>query len=113
MAGIGQYRHRVTLANPGTPVPDGDGGYTEAFTPLDPPDWDCAITPVSARSLETLAGAATVLAQATHSVRGRHHPGITTETRLTFNGRTLSVLAVANPDERDLTTELVCTEVVP
>lgn len=108
---IGQYRHVVALDAPGTPIPDGDGGYTEGWSPLDPPVWDCAITAATARDLETL-GAGTVLAQASHVVRGRYHGGITTETRLTFEGRTLNVIYVANRDERSIETHLICAEVV-
>jgi SPP1 family predicted phage head-tail adaptor len=106
---IGQYRHRVTLEAPGDPVPDGDGGYTATWAPLDPPDWDCAIHPASRRALESI-GAGTVTAQATHVVTGRYHPGITSTTRLTFGTRTLEVVYVANRDERAIETDLVCVE---
>ena len=111
MSGIGQYRQIVTLDNPGTPAPDGDGGYVEQFAPLDPPAWHCSITAASARALEAIA-AGTVLAQATHLVVGPYHPGITIETRLTLNGRRLNVLYVANRDERDIQTQLICAEVL-
>ncbi len=35
---IGSRSHRVTLENPATPVPDGDGGFTQAWAALDPAD---------------------------------------------------------------------------
>jgi head-tail adaptor len=108
---IGSFRHRVSLAAPGPPIPDGDGGYTEGWAPLDPATWDCSIAPATARDLETIGGG-TVLAQATHTVRGRFHPGITTETRLTFDGRTLNVVALANRDERRIELDLICAEVI-
>ena len=111
MPAVGQYRHLVTLENPGNPVPDGDGGYTEAWTPLDPASWDCAIQAATARALENLA-AGTVIAQASHIVTGRYHPGITIETRLTFNGRRMNVIYVANRDERGIDTVLLCSEVL-
>jgi head-tail adaptor len=113
MSAIGQARHVVTLENPGDPAPDGDGGYTETFAPLDPASWDCAITPASQRlrTLETLASA-TVLAQATHVLTGRYHPGITIETRLTFNGRRFNVINVANVEERGIETQLLAVEVL-
>jgi head-tail adaptor len=85
MTAIGEYRHRVTLENPGDPVPDGDGGYTETSIPLDPPDWDCSIQAASTRDLESI-GAGTVLSQATHLLKGRYHPGITTESRVLIGG---------------------------
>lgn len=111
MPNVGTLRHRVTLGNPGDPVPDPDGGYTDTFTPLDPPDWDCSIAQAAVRSLEAL-GAGSLVAQATHLIRGRYHPGITTQTRLTFNGRIFSVLYVANVDERGIESALVCSELV-
>jgi len=111
MTAIGQARHVVTLENPGTPVPDGDGGYTEGWAPLDPASWDCAIQAANARALESLA-AGTVIAQASHIVTGRYHPGITIETRLTFNGRRMNVIYVANRDERGIDSVLLCSEVI-
>jgi SPP1 family predicted phage head-tail adaptor len=111
MPAIGTFRHVVTLDAPGDPVPDPDGGYTEAYAPLTPPTWDCAIEQASTRSLESL-GAGSVIAQATHLVRGPYHAGITTQTRITFQGRILNVLYVANRDERGIETDLVCAEVV-
>ena len=111
MPAIGTYRHLVTLENPGTAVPDGDGGYTQQWTPLDPPTWHVSITPATVRDLERVQ-AGTVASTATHLVRGRHHPQITTETRLLFNGRRLNVIFVGNPEERDLFTDCVCVEQV-
>jgi head-tail adaptor len=115
MPGLGQYRHVVYLENPGDPQPDGDGGYIETFAPLDPADWDCAILSAAAARasgrLEALA-AGTVLAQATHVISGPYHPGITIETRLTFEGRRLNVIAVDNRDERNIDTICVCAEVL-
>jgi SPP1 family predicted phage head-tail adaptor len=108
---LGQYRHRVTLETPGEPIQNPDGGYTDTWAPLDPPAWNCAIQPVTSRDLESIAGG-TILAQATHVVKGRYHPGITTQTRLTFVTRTLNVVYVANRDERQIETDLICAEVV-
>jgi head-tail adaptor len=108
---IGQNRHRVLLETPGVPVQNPDGGYTDTWTPLDPPEWNCSIQPVTSRDLESIAGG-TILAQATHVVKGRYHPGITTQTRLTFATRTLNVVYAANRDERQIETDLICAEVV-
>lgn len=112
MPAVGSYRHRVTLDEPGDPVPDPDGGYMESYAPLDPPDWDCSIQMAASRNLEAI-GAGSVIAQATHLIIGRYHPGITTKTRLTFEGRSFSVIFVADRDERHIETDLVCAEVVP
>jgi SPP1 family predicted phage head-tail adaptor len=111
MPTIGTYRHLVTLETPGVPVPDGEGGFTDGWTPLDPPTWHCSIRAASARDLETLGGG-TVLAQATHVIKGHYHKGLTTKARLQFEGRMFSVVLVVNVDERDIETNLVCAEVI-
>lgn len=109
---IGANRNRVTLETASAPVRTG-GGYTETFTPLDPPVWDCAILPAPAGDQDRLVASAAVQTTAVMLVRGRYHPGITTETRITdMKGRRLRVQSVRNLDweERDL--ELVCVEIV-
>jgi SPP1 family predicted phage head-tail adaptor len=109
MPPIGTYRHRVTVQNPGASVPDGDGGYTEGWSDADPATLDVSITPATTSDVERLT-AGTVAATATHMVRGRFHPGITLASRLIFKGRTLNVIYVGNPDERDLELVMLCAE---
>lgn len=111
MEGIGKHRHRVQVQNPGVPQPDGDGGYTEGWTDADPPFLNVSITPASARDLERYS-AGTTLTSATHLVRGRWHPQITTASRLLFHGRILLVASIANPEERSLEVILICAEVL-
>jgi SPP1 family predicted phage head-tail adaptor len=106
---IGSYRHRVVFQNPGTPVPDGDGGFTQAWTDL--ADWYVSIRPATTRDLERIA-AGTVIATATHIISGRYLDGVTTKTRMTFAGRTFEVTGVANPEERNITMDLIAVEVV-
>lgn len=108
---VGQDRHRVTVDAPSASMPDPDGGYTDVWAPLDPPDWDCSERTATARDLERLA-AGTVIAQAMHVLEGRYHAGITTKARVTFKGRTLNVVHVENVEERDITTRLLCAEVI-
>jgi hypothetical protein len=74
----GALRHHVTLD-----VPD---GATGGYTPLNPPDWWCAV-------LSENPGQATLV--------GRFHPGITTATRVHFKGRTFHVDGIVNREERD------------
>jgi SPP1 family predicted phage head-tail adaptor len=108
---IGKLQHRVTLENPGLNVPDGDGGYTQSWTALSPsPVW-AAIAPATARDLERLVANA-VQSTATHIVTCRYHPQITTQTRLTFNGRILNVRGVQNLDELNVEMRLACEEKV-
>lgn len=111
VASRGQKRHLVSLANPGTPVPDGDGGFTVVDAPLTPATAWADIRPATARDLErTTSG--TVLSTATHIVTMDYHPQVTTQTRLTYNSRSFSVTGVANPEERNVDLILAAVEVV-
>jgi len=106
---IGALRHSIVLENPGPAVPDGDGGFTQAWVPnLPSPVW-ASITPASARDLERLV-AGSVQSNATHVVRIRYHANISTQTRVTFGTRVFEVTGVQNPDERNIELVLICQE---
>lgn len=87
MTAIGEYRHIVTLD-----VPNGSSGYL----PLDPAEWRCA-------SIGEQSGLATLI--------GRYHPGITTATRVHFQGRTFHVDTLINRGDRNIELVLTCHEV--
>jgi SPP1 family predicted phage head-tail adaptor len=108
---VGALRHSIVLENPGTPVSDNDGGFTQTWTALVPSPVPAAITPASARDLERVA-AGTVLSTATHLITMRYHPDVTTQTRITFGTRQFSVVGVTNPDERNEWTVVSAVEVV-
>jgi head-tail adaptor len=92
----GEYRHLVTFEAPGDRVPDGEGGYTQSWVPLD---------------LEyTTAG--TAAASATHIVRGDYRADVTTTARMVHEGRPFQITGIANLEERDETLELVCEELL-
>jgi len=110
-ATIAARRHPVTLQNPGAPIPDGEGGATFTYADLTPAKVWSSVMPATAADLERLAGG-TVLAQATHVLRFPYHPGVTTETRVLFGGRTFNVVGVANPAERNIETVLLAVEIV-
>lgn len=111
MTAVGTHRHLVLFQNPGAPVPDGDGGYTQSWTDASPATWHVSIDPATTRDLERVA-AGTVLSTASHIVRGRYHPGVTLATRMVFGGRTFSITGKANLEERGIDMELVAVEVV-
>lgn len=108
---IGAMRHSIILENPGTATADGDGGYTQTFTALDPSPVRASIMPASARDLERVA-AGTVVSSATHLVTMRYHADVTTKTRITFGTRTFNVVGVMNPEERNIWTVVMAVEVV-
>lgn len=110
MTTIGDRRHLITLQNPGPPVPTGTG-YTQTWTDLVPPTMFAKIDIATGRDLERQA-AGTILSAATHIVTMPYHPGVTTKTRIIFEGRTLNVTGVGDPDERHVETVAVCVEQV-
>jgi head-tail adaptor len=102
----------MRLQAPGPPVLDGDGAYTPGIpTDLTPALVWASIVPATARDLERLVGG-TTLAQQAHIIRFPYHPGVTTETQITFGTRTFNVKGVENPRERNIETIVACTEVV-
>lgn len=106
----GAFTHRVSLDVSGTPVPDGDGGFTVPWTALTPsPVW-AAIAPATVKNLERVA--ATVVGIATHLVTIRYHSGVTLSTRVTYGVRVFTVLGIQNQDERNIEQTLLCAEVV-
>jgi len=108
---IGDARHLVTFQDPGDPVPDGVGGYTQTWGDLSPATWYVAIAPASAGDVERLAPG-TVVTQATHLVAGRYHPGVSTKTRMLFSGRTFAITGARNVGERSILMELTAAEMV-
>ena len=109
---VGLRPHRVIFQNPGPAVPDGDGGYTQSWTDLNPPALSVRIAPPTARDLEQF-GAGTVTSTITHVINGPFHPGVTTKTRVLFDGRMFNVVSAANIEERGAEMVLLATELVP
>lgn len=108
MSVIGLMRHRVAIANP-TRTPDGDGGYVDTWVAADPsPVW-AKIEPASASAIERLVGN-TIEAPISHLVTIRWHAGVTTRSRLTYDGRYFNVRGMQNFQERDRWLVLACEE---
>ena len=102
---IGRDRELVTFEHPDAPVPDGEGGYTETWSPLDPATWYVRITPARASDAErVLAG--TLVTHRTYLVHGRWHPQISTKARMVHKNQVYLITSVENIDARDLEMEL-------
>jgi hypothetical protein len=89
--GIGAYRHVVTLQD------------VDPAVVLDPPTWHCSVQSAAGQVIDGLAA---------YFIRGRFHPGITLETQILFEGRTLQVQSVNDVDERHQDLVLTCVEPV-
>jgi head-tail adaptor len=106
---IGSRRHYITLENPSTPTPDGDGGFTQTWTACSPAQVFASIMPATARDQER-AVAGTVMAMATHICLFPYHPDVNRKTRITFGTRTFAVAGVETPDERQVDTVVYAVE---
>jgi len=108
--------HRVLLDEPGATIPDGDGGWTQGWDPLDPPALWAAVEQATKYTLERLASGA-VLSTATHIVTLPFHPGVTTQTRVRWTDPRLrdhvaNVVGVIDHDGRCAELVLGVVEVV-
>ena len=90
---IGDYRHLVVFQDPGPALPDGAGGYTQTWTDLAPATWKVAVRPAAASDLERV-GSGTVTTQGAAIVSGHYHAGVSTRSRMLYNGKTWSVTGV-------------------
>jgi len=84
--GIGEYRHLVALE-----------------APAEPETWACSVSSASTSVVDGQVG---------YFLRGRYHPGITTETKVLFEGRTLQVQAITDVDERHVSLQVFAVEVI-
>lgn len=105
---VGEYRHVVTL-QAFTRQPDGEGGWIESWTDLDPAQWDVSIVRATVRDLERV-GSGTILTTATHIIEGRYRPDVTLNARLMFEGRAFAVTGFDNVQERDRILRLIVEE---
>ena len=106
---LGQFRHVVQLVQPGPPVQTEGGGWTDAWIPLNPPVWHCAIQAASLRDLQRISGG-TVSTTATHLVRGRYHAQLSAKVRMLFRDRSFDVQSVHDVDQRQVEVECICAE---
>jgi len=109
---IGDYRHLVTFQDPSGTVPDGGGGYTQTWADLQPAHWFVQIAPLPVGDLERTAAAGSVQTTGSFVVRGRYHPGVSTKTRMLFDGKTYSITGTRTPDARGVLMELAVVEQV-
>ena len=108
---IGQRLHRARFENPGAPVPDGKGGYRDG-PPVLVTELSVDIAPARSGDQERF-GPGTVISHGSYLVSAPYATGITTQTRMVFNGRVFSVLGVSNRDERNAELTILCDELLP
>jgi hypothetical protein len=109
---VGERPHRVQFQNPGIPVPDGDGSFTQPWNDLDPPQLYVGIEAATRLTYERFAPGTSIYT-ASHLVRGPFHPGVTTKTRILYGTRDFHVDAVTNLKEESVEMALFVTELLP
>jgi len=108
---VGDYKHLVVFQEPGPPIPDGRGGYTQAWSDIAPGTWKVAVLPAAVADLERVAAGA-VITQGASIVRGHYHAGVSTRSRMLFNGKTFSITGARYVDTRPPSMELAVVEQV-
>lgn len=109
---IWQRHKRVRFQNPGPLVSNGDAGWqVGSWIDIGPPA-DYSMEPATASSLERIS-ASTLVANATHVLRGPYRAGVSTLSRVLLDdGRTLAITSWVDPEERHVELILVCTEIL-
>lgn len=116
MMPLGRMDKLVTLDTFVT-VPDGGGGFTETWAPLDPPTAWVALESLSSGEMERQT-ADTITAGGTHAATLGYHPGVTVKTRLTYTdpdrgARVFQVIGLRDPEEARRELVLVVAEALP
>ena len=114
---VGRHRKRIALDEP-TRTPDGDGGYTETWTALNPSEAFAGFEDATVQNMEQHF-ANTVEAKASHLLHMRYGDGedVTQKTRITWvdkhgTSHVMFVRGVRNVDQLDIELVLACEEVV-
>ena len=106
---IAERPHRWLCETQGPPQPDGAGGYTESWLPLDPSALFIRILPAAGNE-QSMVPDGTLMSNVTHTVTCPYHPGLTTSSRLRLGTRVLRVTGVVSPEERHVESLLLCSE---
>lgn len=106
----------VLLTDPSGSMPDGEGGYTEGWMPLDPPNVYARINPASQADMERAAPGTTVT-MVTHMVDMDYHPGVSVRTRMEYDDpdrglRLFQFTSVRDPDEARRSLVIVAQELL-
>jgi len=101
---VGRLRHQVTIIQ-AVSAPDGAGGLTKTWETL-ATVW-AAVEPLRGREY---FAAQQVTAEITHKVTLRYLTGVRPEMRVQFGDREFDIMAVINPQERNIYLELMCVE---
>ena len=98
----GELRHRIEIKEP-VETRDSYGSVTISWQTLDTV-W-AAMWPLKVKEY---VGLGQTQSELTHRVRIRFRDDVTTKMRLEFKERTMSIVQIINPDERNIMLEMLC-----
>lgn len=105
----GDLRHRIKIQRL-TAAADGQGGQGQSPTTLID-RYPAQVLPAGARDRERMAGNA-LTASLLSLVRMRYRSGISVKDRIVFDGRTLQIENLQNPDGKKIELHALCSEVL-
>jgi|WetSurMetagenome_2_1015567.scaffolds.fasta_scaffold787891_2 SPP1 family predicted phage head-tail adaptor len=104
----GLLRHQVVLQSP-TRIQDEAGSFTNTWS-SEGVEWT-DIRPINSWDAEKLQ-AMKIQTETTHKCTMRYHAGLLPTWRVKYGTRYFSIVSIANIEERNITHELYCREVV-
>ena len=107
MIRAGELNKRIKIQFNTSASQDAHGNPVANWTTIDNGDLWASIKPISGSESYL---ATKVVANATHEIRIRKRPGITTQHRATFKNRVFDINAVMNVDEANEQLLLICAE---
>ena len=104
MAGLGKFRHFITLQGQGT-TRDSGGGISSGFTTI-----ASVYANVVPKSGKEIYKRGKLVGSITHEIIIRHRTDITNASRISFNNKLFNIRSIINIDERDRYLKLMCEE---
>lgn len=104
MAGLGKFRHFITLQGQGTSRDTG-GGISSGFSTI-----ASVYANVVPKSGKEVYKQGKLIGSVTHEITIRHRTDITNASRISFNNKLFNIRSIVNIDERDRYLKLMCEE---
>ena len=104
MAGLGKFRHFITLQGQGTSR-DSGGGISSGFSTI-----ASVYANVVPKSGKEVYKQGKLVGSVTHEITIRYRTDITNASRISFNNKFFNIRSIINIDERDRYLKLMCEE---
>ena len=104
MAGLGKFRHFITLQGQGT-TRDSGGGISSGFSTI-----ASVYANVVPKSGKEVYKRGKLVGSVTHEITIRYRTDITNASRISFNNKLFNIRSIINIDERGRYLKLMCEE---